>query len=159
MINSQKFWKGITPAQSLLMGFILIIVTGTILLTLPVASSGRISQPFIDALFTSTSAVATTGLVVVDTGSFYSLFGQIIILILVQIGGLGYMVFIALIILGFGGRMSFNNRILFNESLAHPTSVDIKKFLKIVIVFTFVIEFIGAGLLSLYWMPYFSIVV
>jgi trk system potassium uptake protein TrkH len=158
MMNSQKFWKTITPAQSLLMGFILIIIAGTILLTLPIASSGKVSQPLIDALFTATSAITGTGLVIVDTGSFYSLFGQIVILILIQIGGLGYMVFIALIILGFGGRFSFSNRVLFNESLAHPTSIDMIKFTQIVIVFTFVIEFIGAGLLTLYWMPHFSMV-
>ena len=157
MINSQKFWKEITPAQTLLMGFILIIVAGTILLTLPIASSEKISQPFIDAVFTATSAITGTGLVVVDTGSFYSFFGQMVLLTLIQIGGLGYMIFIALIILGFGGRMSFNSRILFNESLTHPTSIDMKKFVKIVFVFTFVIEFIGAGLLSIYWMRYFPI--
>jgi trk system potassium uptake protein TrkH len=66
------------------------------------------------------------------------------------------MVFIALIILGFSGRMSFNNRILLNESLAHPTSIDMIKFTQIVIIFTFVIEFIGAFFLSLYWLDYFS---
>lgn len=155
MINSQKFWKEITPAQTLLMGFILMIIAGTILLSLPIASSKNVPQPFIDALFTSTSAVATTGLIVVDTGSFYSLFGQMVLLVLIQIGGLGYMIFIALIILGLGGRMSFSNRILLSESLARPTSIDMKKFVKIVVVFTFVIEAIGAILLSLYWMNYF----
>ncbi len=157
MINSQKFWKEITPIQSLLMGFILMILLGTILLSLPIASSENVPQPFIDILFTATSAVTTTGLVVVDTGSFYSLFGQIVILVLIQIGGLGYMIFIALIILGLGGRMSFSSRILLHESLSRPSSVDMIKFTKTVIIFTFVIEFITAVLLSLHWMHYFPV--
>jgi len=157
MNNSQKFWKTITPAQTLLMGFVLMIVAGTLLLTLPIASSENVSQPFIDALFTSTSAVTTTGLIVVDTGSFYSLFGQTVILVLIQICGLGYMLFIALIIVGIGRRISFSNRILLSESLAHPTSIDMVRFTKIVVIFTFVIEFIGAFLLSIYWVRYFPI--
>ncbi|MDD5455164.1 MAG: potassium transporter TrkG, partial [Candidatus Ratteibacteria bacterium] len=157
MNNSQKFWKTITPAQTLLMGFVLMIVAGTILLLMPISSANGTPPSFIDALFTSTSAVATTGLIVVDTGSFYSLFGQIVLLVLIQIGGLGYMVFIALIILGIGGKVSFSNRILFNESLAHPTSVDMKKFTKIVVLFTFAIETVGAIMLSCYWMNFFAL--
>ena len=156
MNNSQKFWKTITPAQTLLMGFILMIIAGVILLSLPISTSGNVTQPLVDVLFTSTSAVTTTGLIVVDTGSFYSLFGQIVILSLIQICGLGYMIFIALIILGVGGRVSMNNRILLSESLARPTSIDMVRFIKIVVIFTFIIEFVGAFLLSMYWMRYFS---
>ena len=156
MINSQKFWKTITPAQTLLMGFILMIVAGVILLSLPLATVGNTHQPLVDVLFTATSAVTTTGLIVVDTGSFYSFFGQIVILSLIQICGLGYMIFIALIILGVGGRMSISNRVLLSESLAHPTSIDMVRFTKIVVIFAFFIEFIGALFLSGYWMRYFS---
>ncbi|MBU1767743.1 MAG: Trk family potassium uptake protein, partial [Candidatus Omnitrophica bacterium] len=120
------------------------IVTGTFLLSLPIATSGNVTQSFVDVLFTSTSAVTTTGLIVADTGKFYSLFGQTVILVLIQICGLGYMIFIALIILGVGGRISFNSRMLLNESLARPSSIDMLKFVKVVIVFTFIIELIGA---------------
>ncbi len=155
MINSQKFWKTITPAQTLLMGFILMIVVGMILLSLPIATSGNIPQPLVDVLFTSTSAVTTTGLIVADTGSFYSFFGQMVILTLIQVCGLGYMIFIALIILGVGRRISFNGRVLLNESLAHPSSMNMFKFVKVVIVFTFVIELIGATFLTLYWTNFF----
>ena len=155
MINLQKLSIRFTAFQSLLIGFVLLILIGGGLLTLPIASSEGISQPFIDALFTATSAVTTTGLVVVDTGSFYSFFGQIVILILVQIGGLGYMIFIALMILGVGGRLSLSSRMLLHESLSRPTSLDIIKFAKVVIIFTFFFEFIGALALSLYWMRYF----
>jgi len=147
----------LTPSQSLLLGFILIILVGAFLLTLPIASSKGISQCFIDALFTATSAVTTTGLVVVDTGSFYSLFGQIVILILFQIGGLGYMIFIVLIVLGLGGRLSFGSRLLLRESLKRPTSVDMIKFVKMIVIFAAFFEIVGASLLSFYWMQYFPV--
>lgn len=157
MINLQKLPIKLTTFQSLLIGFILIILAGAFLLTLPIASDKSASQPFIDALFTATSAVTTTGLVVVDTGSFYSLFGQMVILILFQIGGLGYMIFIALIVLGLGGRLSLGSRMLLHESLSRTTSVDLIKFAKIIIIFTFLFEFIGALFLSLYWIHYFPL--
>lgn len=155
MINLKKSSMKFTTFQSLLIGFIFIILIGAILLTLPIASSKGTSTPFIDALFTVTSAVTTTGLVVVDTGSFYSFFGQIVILILFQMGGLGYMIFITLIILRLGGRLSLGERMLLRESVNRPTSIDMIKFTKMVVIFTFFFELIGAILLSLYWMRYF----
>ncbi|NUO09098.1 MAG: hypothetical protein HUU08_10530 [Candidatus Brocadia sp.] len=94
------FYSTLSPHRLLLIGFIAIIIIGSLLLTLPVASASGNSQSFIDAVFMATSAISTTGLSVVDIGNFYSLFGQIIILILTQIGGLGYMIFIALVMLG-----------------------------------------------------------
>ena len=83
--------KRISPAQILVLGFAIVIFTGAVLLTLPVSSANGTATGFIDALFTSTSAVCVTGLAVVDTGTHYSIFGQIVIMILIQIGGLGFM--------------------------------------------------------------------
>ncbi len=157
MTNLQKLTRQLTPIQSLLTGFILIILIGSILLTLPVASSKGVSQPFIDALFTVTSAVSTTGLIVVDTGSFYSLFGQIVILILIEIGGLGYMTFIVSIAYVLGKKLSLSSKMTLRESLTGLYSGDIKKFVKLVILFTFLFEFVGAVILSLYWMREFPI--
>lgn len=153
----QKLLKQFTPAQFLLSGFILIILTGSILLTLPIASSKGLSQPFTDALFTATSAISTTGLVVVDTGSFYSLFGQIVIILLVQIGGLGYMVFIVFIAYVFGKKLSLRANMLLEESLAGVSLGNIKKIIDAVIWFTFLFEFVGAAILALFWMREFSI--
>lgn len=82
----KKFFIKFTPIQFLLIGFVFIILLGSILLALPISSSTNVHQSFINALFTSTSAVTTTGLVVVDTGSYYSVFGQIVILLLIQVG-------------------------------------------------------------------------
>ena len=141
----------LTPFQILLIGFIGMIGIGAILLTLPIASSQNTHQSFIDALFTATSAVTTTGLVVVDTGTYYSLFGQLVILTLIQVAALGYTVFIALIVLGLGGRLSFNGRMLLRDSMNRPTSIDIIKFAKLVILFTLSFELIGAAVLSFLW--------
>ncbi|MGC8871113.1 MAG: TrkH family potassium uptake protein [Brevinematia bacterium] len=157
MTNLQKLLRQLTFIQSLLIGFILIILIGSILLTLPIASSKGISQPFIDALFTATSAVSTTGLIVVDTGSFYSIFGQIVILILIEVGGLGYMTFIVFISYLLGKKLSLRAGITLQESLAGVSLGNTKKFVKSVIVFTFLFEFVGAVILSLYWMREFPL--
>lgn len=154
--NLQKLLRKLTPIQCLVIGFILIILVGSILLTLPIASSKGVSQPFINALFTATSAVTTTGLIVVDTGSFYSLFGQIVILILFQVGGLGYVTFIVLVAHVIGKKLSLRTGITLQKSLAVVSLGDMKKIVKLVIVFTFISEFVGAAILSLYWMREFS---
>lgn len=141
----------LTPTQILVLGFVFLILLGTLFLMLPLSSLQGTWTSFIDALFTATSAVTTTGLVVVDTGSYYSLFGQIVILILFQIGGLGYMIFIALIISGIGGNLSLRSSAILHESIKQPTEIEVKKYVTMIILFTLCFEVIGAILLSLYW--------
>lgn len=141
--------KRATPVQLLLAGYVVIAFIGAVILTLPVSSAQNLNTPFIDALFTSASALSTTGLIVVDTGTYYSAFGQTIILTLIQIGGLGYMIFIALIVIAAGYRFSLNGRQLFNESIAKPSRIEIKKFVKAVVLFTFTFELFGAVVLTL----------
>lgn len=145
----------LTTAQSLTLGFVLLTLVGALILMLPVSSAQGVRTSFIDALFTATSAVTTTGLVVVDTGSYFSWFGQIVILLLFQIGGLGYMIFFALIVMGIGKKLSISSRILLHESINRPATINMRKFVKVVILFTFCFEFVGAVLLSLYWGRYF----
>lgn len=87
-----KFIK-LEPVQILAIGFAVVILAGTMLLCLPISSADGNPTSFIDCLFTSTSAVCVTGLVTLDTGTHWSLFGQIIILLLIQTGGLGFMTF------------------------------------------------------------------
>lgn len=156
--KSRRLARQITPAQSLLLGFTLITLAGTILLELPVASARGVPTPALDALFTSTSAVTTTGLVVVDTGSYYSLFGQIVILLLFQIGGLGYMTFIALLAYLAGSRLSVRAGLTVEESLAGARMGALKDFVKSVILFTAAFEALGAVVLSLYWAFEFPLV-
>ena len=87
MIGKQV-WS-LTPAKIILGGFFLIIITGAVLLTLPFASKTGEATPFIDAVFTATSATCVTGLIVHDTYTYWSVFGQAVIIILIQIGGMG----------------------------------------------------------------------
>lgn len=146
------------PIQILVLGYILIVVIGSLVLRLPVSSSSSTPQPYIDALFTSTSAVSTTGLIVVDTGTFYSLFGQAIILLLFQIGGLGYMVFVVLMVYAVGKKPSLISAVTLQESLSGVTLGNMKKFLKAVIMFTVLFEGVGAFLLFIAWRTEFSVV-
>jgi trk system potassium uptake protein TrkH len=149
------FYSLLTPHRFLLLGFIIIVVIGSFLLTLPIASTSGNSQSFIDALFVATSAVSTTGLTVVDLGSFYSLFGQIVILVLIQIGGLGYMIFVVTIVLQLGGKLSLGGKLILEESLSSPPYEEVSRFSKVIIFITFLFEFLGAAVLSLYWMREF----
>ncbi|MBM2834113.1 MAG: trkH [Candidatus Brocadiaceae bacterium] len=151
------FYSLLTPHRFLLLGFIIIVVIGSFLLTLPIASTSGNSQSFIDALFVATSAISTTGLTVVDLGSFYSLFGQIVILVLVQIGGLGYMIFIVMIVLQLGVKLSLGGKLILEESMSSPPYEEVSRFSKVIIFITFLFEFLGAAVLSLYWMRDFPV--
>lgn len=150
-ITLEKVWDVLTPIQLLVIGYISISIIGSLLLMLPIASSSGTPQNYIDALFTSTSASTTTGLIVEDTGTYYSLFGQGIILLLFQIGALGYMIGVTLMVLGLGGKISITDRILLRESVKRPTTVNMIWFVKIITVITFTIEALGALVLTLYW--------
>ncbi len=152
----QWFYKNISPLRLLVLGFIFLTLTGTIFLMLPAASVNGTSQSFVDALFTATSGVSTTGLIVVDTGSYYTAFGQWVILILIQIGGLGYMVFIVMVFLGQKKDISINGRKILRESLSRPLKMDMTSFAKVVFIFTFVIELLGTIGLYFYWSNFFA---
>ncbi len=154
---SRLAFRNLAPFQSLLLGFAAIILIGTLILLLPAASKDGVPPSFIDALFTATSAVTTTGLVVVDTGGFYSLFGQVTILCLFQIGGLGYMVFIVLFGHFIGSRISIGSRVTLQESIAGMSLGGIKKLIKTIFVITFMFELIGGFILSLNWTGQFSL--
>jgi trk system potassium uptake protein TrkH len=149
--------KNFKPVQTLLLGYLVIIFSGAVLLCTPLASSGYQGTSFLDALFTSASAVSTTGLGVVDTGTHFSVFGQIVILILIQIGGLGYMIFIAFVSIRISYRFTITSKKLLTESIARPTSIEIKKFVKAVIRYTFVFELIGAIALTIVFSEHVTI--
>lgn len=155
MTVSQYIVKKISPIRILVIGFAVLTLLGALLLMLPEASVNGSSQSFVDALFTATSGVSTTGLIVVDTGNYYTFFGQIVLITLVQIGGLGYMVFIVLVFLVKKNKMSIHGRKILRESLGRPTKLDMFKFTKVVFVFTFVIEFLGALGMFIYWIKFF----
>ncbi|MCA9927372.1 MAG: hypothetical protein KC419_02800 [Anaerolineales bacterium] len=146
----------LSPIQKLLAGFVLLALLGAGLLALPIANAQGEWQPFIDALFMSTSAVTTTGLGVVSTGNYYNLFGQIIILALFQVGGLGYMTLLVFIIELFGQSLSLEGGNLMEESLALPSRGEMRSFVKRVVIFTLLFEGMGALALLIYWLPEYS---
>ncbi len=136
------------PAQVLAISFLVAILVGTLALLLPFSTcSGEIS--FIDALFTSTSAVCVTGLTVQETGTYFSLAGQLILLFLIQLGGLGIMTFSTMVLLAAGRKVAITDRILVQEGYHPGFPQDIKTLIKDIFIFTFLIEFIGFILLFL----------
>lgn len=137
------------PSQMLLMSFIIIIIIGTFFLMLPVSrgSEGRID--FLTALFTSTSAVAVTGLSVVNISKSFSLFGQIVILILIQLGGLGIMTFSSVIMMLIGRKITYHEKKILQEDLNQDTLDGIVTFIKRMVKVVFTIELIGAFFLAI----------
>ena len=151
-----KFFQKLSPQSILLLSFITVILVGTILLMQPFSlNKGELS--FVDSLFTSTSATCVTGLVVVDTGTYFSFWGKLIILIMIQLGGIGVMSFSMLFMFFIKGRFGIGSRELIQETLSFLDTVNIAGLLKSVFLFTIVIETIGAVLLTirfLYDMPF-----
>lgn len=143
------------PAALLLASFVLAIVCGTLLLKLPISSDYGYTS-WLNALFTATSAVCVTGLVVVDTGSHYSLFGQLVILACIQVGGLGVMTISVFLFRFLGRGVSFRQRLVLQDIFAHTPREDIFRLLRSVMVFTLVAEALGALLLTLHWMREYS---
>lgn len=143
-------WK-LTPYQILAAGFAGLILAGAILLALPAASATGEPVPFIDALFTSTSAVCVTGLVVVDTGTRYSLFGQIVIILLIQAGGLGIMTMATLMALLVGKRINLRERLIMQEAMNQLTVAGVVRLTRYIIKATLFIEFIGGTILAVRW--------
>lgn len=140
----------LTPPQVLVLGFAALIGVGSFLLWLPVASEqGRLS--YVDALFTATSAVCVTGLVVVDTAAQFSLFGELVIMGLIQAGGLGIMTVSALVFLMMGRRIGLKERLLMQQALGSETTAGVVRLTRNIILTTFAIEAVGALLLTIFW--------
>lgn len=156
--NIKKSINKLNPSQIMVIGFATVILIGAILLSLPIATKTGESIPFIDALFTSTSAVCVTGLVVVDTATYWNLFGQIIIIILIQVGGLGFMTITTLFALITKKRINLKERLLIQEALNQIDLSGLVKLTRYVLLMTFIIEGIGALALSTVFIPEFGIV-
>jgi trk system potassium uptake protein TrkH len=145
-----RFLK-LSPPQILVLGFAAVILIGTLLLMLPFSSSSGHSLRFIDALFTATSATCVTGLVVVDTGSYFSGFGQTVILVLIQIGGLGFMTMATLFALLMKRKISLRDRLILQEAMNQSSMEGIVRLIRKVLVYSLVIEASCAVLLTLRW--------
>lgn len=148
--------KQIRPEQILACGFLILILLGTALLCLPAATlEGRGLNVF-DSLFTATSAVCVTGLVAVDTGTTFSMLGQAILLLLIEVGGLGFMVFATLIMGLLGRKLSLKNRVLIRESMSGTTLSGLVNLTWVYVRIALVIEATGALLLSLRFVPLYG---
>lgn len=146
----------ISPAQTLVAGFIIVILAGTMLLTLPAANIEGVSAGFVNALFTATSAVCVTGMAVVDTGTYWSPVGQTIIMILVQIGGLGIMTFSTLFALLIGRKITLRERLLLQESLNQFELKGMVRLAKRIVIATFCFEAVGAFVYTFVFIPQFG---
>ncbi|MGH7254964.1 MAG: TrkH family potassium uptake protein, partial [Nitrospirales bacterium] len=122
---------------------------GALLLLVPWATAPGVHLRFLDALFTATSAVCVTGLIVMDTPHEFTLFGQLIILFLIQVGGLGYSIMATLLLLALGQRIGLRERLLMAEALSTMDMAGLVRFVKTVVIITFSLEGVGAVLLSL----------
>lgn len=152
-----KTIKHLSSAQVVLIGFLAIILAGSVLLCLPISSADGKVVSYVDALFTATTATCVTGLVTVPTVSTWSIFGQVIILLLIQIGGLGVITIAASIMMMLGKRIGIGNRILIQDSFNLNSLSGIVKFIKKVIIGTLIIEGIGTLLYMTVFVPDFGI--
>lgn len=148
----------LTYPQMIALGYLLIILTGTLLLSLPIANRNQISPGFINALFTATSATCVTGLVVFDTYTQWTLFGQVVILLLIQVGGLGFMTTITMFSFLLRRKIGLKERGLLRESVNTMYIGGIVRLTKKILMGTLLFEGIGAILLSIRFIPKMGLV-
>ena len=152
-----KIKKRLSSAQIVILGFLFIVLTGSILLSLPISSADGKAVPYVDALFTATTATCVTGLVTVPTVSTWSVFGQAVILVLIQVGGLGVITIAAGIMVLLGKRIGVNNRILIQDSFSLNSLSGIVEFINKVIIGALVVEAIGALMYMTVFVPEFGL--
>lgn len=149
--------KTTNPSRKIVLSFAFIILSGALLLMLPVSSKAGSVTPFVTALFTATSATCVTGLVLVDTGAYYSTFGQIIILLLIQIGGLGFATILTIAFLASKKNIGMRNRMLVAQTLGLESSSGVVRTARHVLVATAFFELTGAVLLWIRFIPEYGI--
>lgn len=144
------------PVQILALGFAAMAILGGLVLMLPISTASGVVTPFIDAVFTATSAVCVTGLVVYDTGTYWSVFGQIVILLLIQIGGLGFMTFATFFAVLLGKRISLKERLIMQEAYNTFNIQGMVKLVLYILIMTLTIEGIGAVILATQFIPVYG---
>lgn len=145
-----------TTTQIILLSFLLVILIGSVLLALPISSTNGIAVPYIDALFTATTSTCVTGLVTLPTFSTWSVFGQIVILILIQVGGLGVITITTGLMLLLNRKLGISDRLLIQDAFNLNTMSGLVKFVKNVLFGTLIIEGIGAVLYMFVFVPEFG---
>lgn len=150
-VNFKNTRVELSPPAVLALGFVMLIFVGSALLSLPWATHSSISVQ--EAIFTATSAVTVTGLVVVDTGTDFTRFGQTVIALLIQAGGLGLMTFAIVALLAIGGRIGFRQQIIATAAFNQTSWSTVTRTAKAVLVFALVVEAIGFVILCIRWLP------
>ncbi|MPY24660.1 TrkH family potassium uptake protein [Shewanella sp. YLB-07] len=150
-IKAEKSGVKWSEPKIILCSFFAILFPSAVLLTLPVFSVTGLS--FTDALFTATSAISVTGLGVVDTGTHFRASGKILLMFLMQIGGLGQMTLSAVLLYMFGQRLSLRQQALTKEALGQDKSINIRRLVKHIVVFSLIAELLGFIFLAIRWVP------
>ncbi|MFC0228968.1 TrkH family potassium uptake protein [Serratia aquatilis] len=145
----------LSPPAVLAIGFLILVLIGCLLLLLPAATHKPLTV--LQALFTSTSAVTVTGLAVVDTGSQFTLFGQIVIALLIQAGGLGFMTFAVVAAISLGVKIGLSQQKIAQEALNQTSLAQVTQTAKAVLIYSVVIELIGIFLLTVIWWPEYGL--
>ena len=145
--------SSLTSTQIILLGYAGIIFAGAFLLATPLASQEHVWTSFPDALFTATSATCVTGLIVVPTASYWSLFGQIIILALIQIGGMGFLTMAIMIFVASGRRIGLRQRFTMQESIGAPALGGIVRLTRFIFRGVLLFETLGALVLAIRFVP------
>ena len=146
----------LTTTQIIMLSFLGMILLGSLLLALPVSSADGVAVPYLDALFTATTATCVTGLVTLPTFSTWSIFGQVVILVLIQVGGLGVITVISAFMLLLQKRMGIGDRLLLQDAFNLNTLSGIVRFVKRVLFGTFLVELLGAVLYMTVFVPEFG---
>lgn len=147
----------ISAPRIILLGFLSVILLGSVLLTLPIASSSGTATAYVDALFTATTSVCVTGLVTVNTLEHWSLFGHIVILLLIQFGGLGFVAVMTAMMLIVGKKLTLKERMLIQEAYSFQKLSGLVKFTKKVLMGTLIVEGIGAFFYMFQFIPEFGL--
>lgn len=154
-MKKQRF--SISTTHAILLSFLVVILIGSVLLSLPISSANGKPIPFVDALFTATTSTCVTGLVVMPTVTSWSVFGQIVILLLIQIGGLGVITIMSSVMILLHKKMGIGDRLLLQDAFNLNSLSGLVRFVKKVVLGTFVIEGVGALLYMTVFIPDFGI--
>ena len=156
MAKKEKSFE-LHTTQIIALGFVIMILIGSFLLSLPMAAADRAVTPYIDALFTATTSSCVTGLVTVVTGEHWSLFGQVIILIMIQLGGLGVVSFTTLLLIMADKRINLKQRLLIQEAYGFDTLTGLVRMVKKMLKGTIIVEGIGALFYMLIYIPRYGV--
>lgn len=150
---ARKWMNSLSYTRTIALSFFSVIITGSILLSLPVASKSGEWTPFLDSLFTATSATCVTGLIVYDTFTYWSFFGQLVILLMIQVGGIGLMTIITTFAIFRKKKIGLHERLLLKASAGNTRISGMVRLVKGIIAGTLIFEGAGAALLAIRFVP------